>query len=107
MKNLEKVKALVKKFEDNIDSYKNPKYNETTVRQEFIDPLFIALDWDVNNENDWAPQFRDVILEDSIKVGGKLKLLITHLQFMVRECFFLKLKNHLLTLLMINYLLSN
>ncbi len=73
MKNLEKVKDLIKKFDDNIDSYKNPKYNETTVRQEFIDPLFIALGWDVNNENDWAPQFRDVILEDSIKVGGKTK----------------------------------
>ena len=52
------VKDLVKKFEDNIDSYKSQKYNETTVRQEFIDPLFIALGWDVNNEKGWAPQYR-------------------------------------------------
>ncbi|MDR2966537.1 MAG: Eco57I restriction-modification methylase domain-containing protein [Methanobacteriaceae archaeon] len=67
------VKDLVKKFEDNIYSYKNPKYNETTVRQEFIDPLFIALGWDVNNEQGWAPQYREVILEDAIKIDGKTK----------------------------------
>ena len=67
------VKDLVKKFEDNIDSYKSQKYNETTVRQEFIDPLFIALGWDVNNEKGWAPQYREVILEDAIKIGGKTK----------------------------------
>ena len=50
------VADLVKKFEDNINSYKNTKYNETTVRQKFVDPLFIALGWDVNNENNYAPQ---------------------------------------------------
>ncbi|MDR0900181.1 MAG: type I restriction enzyme HsdR N-terminal domain-containing protein, partial [Methanobrevibacter sp.] len=70
----EEVKNLVKKFEDNIERYKNPKYNETTVRQEFIDPLFIALGWDVNNIiKPKAPQYRDVILEDNIKVGGQTK----------------------------------
>ena len=67
------VKDLVEKFKNNIDSYKNTKYNETSVRQEFIDPLFIALGWDVNNEAGWAPQYREVILEDAIKIDGKTK----------------------------------
>jgi hypothetical protein len=73
MESLEIIKDLVKKFEDNIDSYKSVKYNEASVRREFIDPLFIALGWDVNNEGGIAPQYREVILEDSIKVGGQTK----------------------------------
>jgi TaqI-like C-terminal specificity domain/Eco57I restriction-modification methylase/N-6 DNA Methylase len=43
---------------------------ETAVRREFIDQLFIALDWDV--ENRWGTQspYKEVILEDQLRVVG-------------------------------------
>ncbi|BBL62009.1 N-6 DNA methylase [Methanobrevibacter arboriphilus] len=86
------MKKLVEKFKENIESYKSSSYNETTVRQEFIDPLFIALGWDVNNEQDTAPQYRDVILEDSIKVGGKTKAPDYSFTLHGRRMFFVEAK---------------
>ena len=64
---------LVERFGRNIDAYKSGQYNETQVRREFIDPLFIALGWDVNNKEGYAEAYKDVVHEDSIKVGGFTK----------------------------------
>ena len=72
--NLELVRAkiadLVELFRANEAAYKNPAYNETQTRREFIDPFFEALGWDVDNERGYAPAYKDVIHEDAIKVGG-------------------------------------
>jgi predicted type IV restriction endonuclease len=43
------ISQLVELFERNIDQYSAPAFTETAVRHQFIDPLFIALGWDVNN----------------------------------------------------------
>jgi type I restriction-modification system DNA methylase subunit len=64
---------LVHKFDRNLDAYKNPSYKEEQLKQEFINPFFKALGWDVDNVSGAAPQYRDVIFEDSIKVGGGTK----------------------------------
>lgn len=64
------IVELVDKFERNLDAYKNPSYKEEQLKQEFINPFFKALGWDVDNISGAAPQYRDVIFEDSIKVGG-------------------------------------
>jgi hypothetical protein len=61
---------LVDKFERNIEAYKNLSYKEEQLKQEFINPLFKALGWDVDNVSGAAPQYRDVIFEDSIKIAG-------------------------------------
>ncbi len=65
-----KITELIDLFDRNIDAYKSGHYNETQVRHEFIDPLFMTLGWDVNNEKGNAEAYKDVIHEDSIKVGG-------------------------------------
>jgi type I restriction-modification system DNA methylase subunit len=67
------LEQLVKRFADNIDRYKHSSYNETQVRREFIDPFFALLDWDVDNHHGFAEQYKDVIHEDAIKVGGSTK----------------------------------
>ncbi len=64
---------LVARFERNREAYKSPAYNETQVRREFIDPLFKALGWDIDNELGYAEAYKDVIHEDAIKVGGATK----------------------------------
>jgi type I restriction-modification system DNA methylase subunit len=63
------ILALVEKFEDNLDSYRGGSYNETQVRRDFIDPLFKELGWDMDNSLGYAQAYRDVIHEDSIKIG--------------------------------------
>lgn len=70
---LEEVKRLVDKFELNENQYKNESYNEEQLKTEFLNPFFKALGWDVNNQEDFAPQYKEVVFEDSIKVGNKTK----------------------------------
>src|SRR3990172_5869349 len=69
----EKTKGLVERFHRNLDAYKSVSYNETQLRREFIDPFFEALGWDVQNKKGYAEQYKEVVHEDSIKVGISLK----------------------------------
>src|SRR3989344_69061 len=69
----QKIKDLVSKFETHKESYKAPSYNETQLRREFLDPLFEALGWDVDNRQGIAEAYKDVIHEDAIKMGGLTK----------------------------------
>lgn len=67
------VKDLVERFDRNIEAYKSGKYNETQLRREFVDPLFKALGWDLDNEQGNAEAYKDVVHEDSIKIAGGTK----------------------------------
>lgn len=67
------VLKLVENFERNLDAYRSGKYNETQVRRDFIDPLFKALGWDMDNSAGYAEAYRDVIHEDAIKTGNSTK----------------------------------
>jgi len=67
------VTALVERFGEHADAYHAGRYNETQIRREFIDPLFRALGWDVDNSQGYAEAYKDVIHEDAIKIGGATK----------------------------------
>ena len=73
MESPQKIIDLVEKFESNKERYRNQKYNETTTKQEFINLLFIELGWNINNTKRNAPQYKDAILKDSIKIARKTK----------------------------------
>lgn len=66
----EAVITLVETFKRNYSAYKSGDYKEEQLKQEFLNPLFEALEWDVTNKEGNAPQYRDVIFEDSIKVAS-------------------------------------
>ena len=88
----EKVKELVAKFERNLEAYKSSSYNEEQVKQEFINPFFEALGGDVSNKSGAAPQYKDVIFEDSIKVGKGTKAPDYCFTLAGRKMFFLEAK---------------
>ncbi len=67
------VLELVDLFDRNRAAYLSPNYNEAQVRHQFIDPLFEALGWDVQNTQGYAEAYKDVVHEDAIKVGGAHK----------------------------------
>jgi predicted type IV restriction endonuclease/methylase of polypeptide subunit release factors len=69
----EKVRELVERFDRGRRNYKGSGYNETQVRREFIDPLFVALGWDVDNTAGYAETYKDVIHEDRLTIGGVSK----------------------------------
>ncbi len=64
------IHQLVQQFSDNRDAYISGRYNETQLRLEFLNPFFEALGWDMYNRNNYAPQNREVIHEDSIDIEG-------------------------------------
>jgi type I restriction-modification system DNA methylase subunit len=68
---LDEIARLVKQFSTNRAYYLAPGYKEADVRQEFIDPLFNALGWDVHNTQGAAPYYREVIFEESVGVEGE------------------------------------
>ncbi len=67
------IYQLVAKFEENREAYRSGRYNEARLRQEFLDKFFIALGWDVYNEKGVAPEYCDVIVEDSLDIEGTSK----------------------------------
>jgi predicted type IV restriction endonuclease len=69
----EEVARLCKYFATNERAFLAPGVKEAHVRQSLIDPFFQALGWDVANSNRVAPQYREVVLEDTLEVEGQQK----------------------------------
>ena len=67
------VLDLVERFERNRDEYTSGRYNEAQLRNEFLNPFFEALGWDVNNRQGYAEAYKDVIHEDAIRSGAATK----------------------------------
>ncbi|MGD0896303.1 MAG: hypothetical protein ABR915_00620, partial [Thermoguttaceae bacterium] len=67
------VRELIERYEGQRDSYRSDQYNEAQLRREFLEPLFEALGWDVYNRKGYAEAYKEVIHEDAIRVGGRMK----------------------------------
>jgi hypothetical protein len=67
------ISELVSRFTENLAAYASGVYNEAQLRREFIDPLFRALGWDLDNIAGHAEAYKDVIHEDAIRIGGAVK----------------------------------
>ena len=86
------ILRLVETFHRNIESYRASSYKEAHVRKEFIDPMFEALGWDVQNKAGYAEPFKDVIHEDALKVGGATRAPDYCFRIGGRRIFFLEAK---------------
>jgi hypothetical protein len=64
------IHQLVQQFSDNRDAYRSGRYNEAQLRQEFLNPFFEALGWDVSNRKGYSINYREVVHEDSIHIKG-------------------------------------
>ena len=67
------IKILVDKFEQGIATYKNNNYNETETRNEFIDPFWKALGWDLENKAKLSPVYKEVLVEKMQKTSSRYK----------------------------------
>lgn len=63
----QQIHDLVQKYELNREFYRTSKFNETEVRNQFLDPLFEILGWDIRNASGKNTNEREVLLEESIK----------------------------------------
>jgi hypothetical protein len=71
--NSETIQALVHKFRAHVKAYKSKNIKEAEIRQQFIDPFWRALGWDVGDSKGVGPSQSDVIIEksvDTVDSGG-------------------------------------
>jgi hypothetical protein len=65
-----KIHTLVQKYEQGKEGYRTSRFNETQVRNEFLDPLFEILGWDIRNTAGKNTNEREVLLEEPLKVNA-------------------------------------
>lgn len=78
----QKIKELVEKYEQVVNSGKLNKYSEEETKKDFILPLFEILGWDVFNKN-------EVSAEEPIKAAGRVDY---GFHFNNRTAFYLEAK---------------
>lgn len=61
------LKALVNKYQNDIDYYRSANYNETQLRTDFLDQLFLILGWDITNAAGKPTNEREVLVEEGLK----------------------------------------
>ena len=69
----ETIQPLVDKYTFHRDAYlrgKGGDYNEAQLRQDFTDPFFHALGWDVNNNKGHSEAYREVMHGEPIRIRG-------------------------------------
>ncbi|MCG2812248.1 MAG: N-6 DNA methylase [Candidatus Aminicenantes bacterium] len=69
----DEIARLCQYFTTNRRSFLAPGVKEAHVRQSLIDPFFEILGWDLRNAAMVAPQYREVITEDSLDIEGHQK----------------------------------
>jgi predicted type IV restriction endonuclease len=89
---------LIRRFNDNAAQYRSLAYNETEARREFIDPLFKALGWDVDNTQGYSEKYKEVVHEARVTVGGRVKAPDYAFRMGGRPVFFVEAKRPGVTL---------
>jgi type I restriction-modification system DNA methylase subunit len=69
----EKIIKLIERFGMFYDQLHSPDYNETELRNEYVNPFFEILGWDVINKRGYSQAYREVIHEAKIKRDDSTK----------------------------------
>jgi len=67
------VSDLITRYKEQHEDYTSASYKEAQLRQDFINPLFRALGWDMDNVQGHAEAYRDVVHEDVVRIAGAVK----------------------------------
>ena len=66
----ETIKQLVADFKAQESAYLSPSYQESQIRQDFIDKFFTALGWDVTHTIQKNPYQQEVHIENKVHMAG-------------------------------------
>jgi type I restriction-modification system DNA methylase subunit len=69
----EELSRLVAHFSSQQPYFTGPDYNEAKLREDFLNPLFAALGWDVGNRKGLIHTEREVDIEVRTEISGKQK----------------------------------
>jgi len=63
------IRELVDKYESNREDFLDTHYNETLLRNDFLNPFFELLGWDITNTESKPTNQREVILEEGLRLN--------------------------------------
>lgn len=86
------IKELVEKFKNNYQQFHNNDYNEARTREDFINHFFERLGWDIANKQGLSQTYREVVVEDKVKVGKETKAPDYAFRFGGTRLFFVEAK---------------
>lgn len=89
---MQQIKELVEQFKYNLKDYTSWNFNETNTRQQFIDKFFELLGRDVNNHFWRSEQYKEVVLEDKLKIWWQAKAPDYSFRLGGRRIFFVEAK---------------
>ncbi len=69
----EELSRLVTKFERQFSAITEQDYSEARLRQDYLDPFFRALGWDLENRADLVQAKREVEIESRTDIAGRAK----------------------------------
>lgn len=69
----EELAHLVARFSKDVRAYTGPDYSEARLRDDFLNPLFAALGWDISNRAGLIQSKREVEIESRTRVGSSRK----------------------------------
>jgi len=69
------VQRLIDRFDQHLKAYRSSRYNEAQLRNEFLNPFFKVLGWDMDNAQGLAEAYKDVVHEDANRIGAAIKAL--------------------------------
>ena len=58
----DRLLKLVEAYQEHFKQYNRPDYNETEVRNDFVNPFFEILGWDVQNKKNLPQHLREAVL---------------------------------------------
>ena len=64
---------LVEIFHKNLPHYKTEGYDESSLRNDFLNPFWRSLGWDVENRDGLPQPLREVQIETRVNIEGKKK----------------------------------
>jgi len=69
----DEIKNLIDRYEVHRAAYLRDEanYNEAKVRTDYIEPFFRALQWDIDNNQGFSEAYREVMLEEPIRIRDK------------------------------------
>ena len=90
------IAKLVHKYETHRKHYRSSAFNETMLRNEFLDPFFEILGWDIKNTSGSSTHEREVILEEALKENANASSKKPDYTFRLygERVFFSKQKSH-------------
>lgn len=69
MEDTQNIRTLVENFRAHIKAFKSSETKEASIRQQFIDPFWRALGWDVGDTKGQGPALAEVIIEKNIETA--------------------------------------